>query len=93
MGVEENDHDSAFSTKANLDDLKKGGRRVRRDSDANYLCRIQELEEQKKEEEMDAMMHKMSSNNEASPEAVRKSTREGASSPKDSTDGAPAGVK
>jgi hypothetical protein len=132
---EDDDHDSAFSTKVDLDDLKKGGRRVRRDSDANYLRRIQELEERKKaaeeklkaeqmaaeqkaqdrmkemealfdenmktvlrrlkvkEEEMDAMMKKMSSSNEASPEAVRKGTQEGANSPQDSADGATAGVK
>jgi hypothetical protein len=42
------DHDSAFSTKADLDDLKEGGRRVRRDSGANYTKRIQELEEEKR---------------------------------------------
>jgi hypothetical protein len=35
------DHDSAFSTKAGLDDLKRGGRRVRRDSEVNYIKRIQ----------------------------------------------------
>jgi hypothetical protein len=42
------DHDSAFSTKADLDDLKEGGRRVRRDSGANYTKHIQELEEEKR---------------------------------------------
>ena len=116
------DHDSAFSTKADLDDLKEGGRRVRRDSDSNYFRRIQQLEEEKraaeqcmkdrmkemetlfdenmktvlarlksKEAEVDAMMKKMSSSNEASPEAARKGTKEGASSPMDAAGSSSAG--
>ena len=116
------DHDSAFSTKADLDDLKEGGRRVRRDSDSNYLRRIQQLEEEKRaakqrmqdrvkemetlfdenmktvlarlksrEAEVDAMMKKMSSSNEASPEAARKGTKEGASSSMDAAGSSSAG--
>lgn len=129
----DDDHDSAFSTKPDLDDLKEGGRKVRRDSDANFLRRIRELEAEKKaaeqklqeeraaseqkmndrmrelentfetnlnavlarlkkrEEELEAIMASTSAERSASPEAASKGTQEGASSPKDSAGGAPAG--
>ena len=57
----DDDHYSAFSTKSDLEDLKRGGRRVRRDSEANYIKRIQELEEEKRlaEERMQAKVKEL----------------------------------
>lgn len=62
-GSDDEDHDSAYSTKADLDELKKGGRRVCRDSTANYAKRIQELEEEKRlaEERMAQRVKEMES--------------------------------
>jgi hypothetical protein len=45
------DGDSAFSTKSGLEDLKRRGRKVRRDSDAAYCSRIEELEKEKRQAE------------------------------------------
>lgn len=45
------DGDSAFSTKSGLEDLKRRGRKVRRDSDAAFCSRIAELEEKKRQAE------------------------------------------
>lgn len=71
---EEYKDDSAFSTKAgnkkNLVDLKKGGRKVRGESEINYEQRIKELEEQKRAVE-EAMTSRIS---ELSPVLLRRWT-------------------